>query len=380
MSNAATRRQLSVEQGGQAKNSQARGSVVRHLALSMLRRRKAEQRRGGWSADRRPAGRRIAAKGRDFEASQTTPTLCGHPSSPPWSSPLQPQQAARQHRVLRRSPQSETITIFAGQHPPQLPRPTERPAQNNATPTAQALKRSLDLQSGHGSLSDQQQICQRTTPARSPYGPPAAGSPGRCGMRSGSACSCACGWASPRHTRVCRPRTRATWPPRSPPWPRRLLRASAAPWSTAESTVQSRYRAVVHLYAPDDLPDTPLPPSSRPASCGSARCSTSSWRGRRWKTSTDGAPCAAAATRTGRTERYGAASALVLLPVQQVPLVAYASSVGKEGRLGRWGDCADGVALADLFQGPRARTVTAQAEKASVSRDSPVAVKDRAPS
>ncbi|GAA3124742.1 hypothetical protein GCM10020254_85010 [Streptomyces goshikiensis] len=29
------------------------------------------------------------------------------------------------------------------------------------------------------------------------------------------------------------------------------------PWSTAESTVQSRYRAVVHLYAPQDHPDTP---------------------------------------------------------------------------------------------------------------------------
>ncbi|NXY93845.1 hypothetical protein HYE82_05440 [Streptomyces sp. BR123] len=31
------------------------------------------------------------------------------------------------------------------------------------------------------------------------------------------------------------------------------------PWSTADSTVQSRYRAVVHLYAPDDHPDTPVP-------------------------------------------------------------------------------------------------------------------------
>lgn len=31
------------------------------------------------------------------------------------------------------------------------------------------------------------------------------------------------------------------------------------PWSTANSTVQSRYRAVVHLYAPEDHPDTPVP-------------------------------------------------------------------------------------------------------------------------
>ncbi|MET9426252.1 hypothetical protein [Streptomyces sp. NPDC003036] len=31
------------------------------------------------------------------------------------------------------------------------------------------------------------------------------------------------------------------------------------PWSTADSNVQSRYRAVVHLYAPDDHPDTPVP-------------------------------------------------------------------------------------------------------------------------
>ncbi|MER6203759.1 hypothetical protein ABT234_41210 [Streptomyces sp. NPDC001586] len=31
------------------------------------------------------------------------------------------------------------------------------------------------------------------------------------------------------------------------------------PWSFADSTVQSRYRAVVHLYAPDDHPDTPVP-------------------------------------------------------------------------------------------------------------------------
>ncbi|MFF9624722.1 hypothetical protein [Streptomyces griseosporeus] len=31
------------------------------------------------------------------------------------------------------------------------------------------------------------------------------------------------------------------------------------PWATADSTVQSRYRAVVHLYAPDDHPDTPVP-------------------------------------------------------------------------------------------------------------------------
>ncbi|MEU3722854.1 hypothetical protein [Streptomyces sp. NPDC031705] len=31
------------------------------------------------------------------------------------------------------------------------------------------------------------------------------------------------------------------------------------PWSTADSTVQSRYRAVVHLYAPEDHPDTPVP-------------------------------------------------------------------------------------------------------------------------
>ncbi|MFG2298302.1 hypothetical protein [Streptomyces sp. NPDC048603] len=31
------------------------------------------------------------------------------------------------------------------------------------------------------------------------------------------------------------------------------------PWSTADSTVQSRYRAVVHLCAPDDHPDTPVP-------------------------------------------------------------------------------------------------------------------------
>ncbi|MEJ8646398.1 hypothetical protein WKI68_44310 [Streptomyces sp. MS1.HAVA.3] len=77
------------------------------------------------------------------------------------------------------------------------------------------------------------------------------------------------------------------------------------PWSTADSTVQSRYRAVVHLYARRTTPTPPCPPSSRPASFGSARCSTPSWRGRRWKTSRDGAPCAAAATRTGRTERSG---------------------------------------------------------------------------
>ncbi|MGW6781815.1 hypothetical protein [Streptomyces sp. NPDC054987] len=31
------------------------------------------------------------------------------------------------------------------------------------------------------------------------------------------------------------------------------------PWSAADSTVRSRYRAVVHLYAPDDHPDTPVP-------------------------------------------------------------------------------------------------------------------------
>ncbi|MFE7614465.1 hypothetical protein [Streptomyces sp. NPDC057496] len=31
------------------------------------------------------------------------------------------------------------------------------------------------------------------------------------------------------------------------------------PWSTADGTVQSRYRAVVHLYAPEDHPDTPVP-------------------------------------------------------------------------------------------------------------------------
>ncbi|MFD0268624.1 hypothetical protein ACFVGY_18940 [Streptomyces sp. NPDC127106] len=31
------------------------------------------------------------------------------------------------------------------------------------------------------------------------------------------------------------------------------------PWSTVDATVQSRYRAVVHLYAPDDHPDTPVP-------------------------------------------------------------------------------------------------------------------------
>ncbi|MFG2714134.1 hypothetical protein ACGFX2_26805 [Streptomyces goshikiensis] len=31
------------------------------------------------------------------------------------------------------------------------------------------------------------------------------------------------------------------------------------PWSTADSTVRSRYRAVVHLYAPEDHPDTPVP-------------------------------------------------------------------------------------------------------------------------
>ncbi|WP_367048440.1 hypothetical protein [Streptomyces sp. Je 1-332] len=31
------------------------------------------------------------------------------------------------------------------------------------------------------------------------------------------------------------------------------------PWSAADSTVQSRYRAVVHLYAPQDHPDTPVP-------------------------------------------------------------------------------------------------------------------------
>ncbi|MEU8525598.1 hypothetical protein AB0C77_08365 [Streptomyces sp. NPDC048629] len=31
------------------------------------------------------------------------------------------------------------------------------------------------------------------------------------------------------------------------------------PWSTADSTVQSRYLAVVHLYAPEDHPDTPVP-------------------------------------------------------------------------------------------------------------------------
>ncbi|MFB8393564.1 hypothetical protein [Streptomyces yangpuensis] len=31
------------------------------------------------------------------------------------------------------------------------------------------------------------------------------------------------------------------------------------PWPAAESTVQSQYRAVVHLHAPDDHPDTPVP-------------------------------------------------------------------------------------------------------------------------
>ncbi|MEV5361927.1 hypothetical protein AB0L12_03985 [Streptomyces cellulosae] len=31
------------------------------------------------------------------------------------------------------------------------------------------------------------------------------------------------------------------------------------PWSTAEKTVESRYRAVIHLYAPEDHPDTPVP-------------------------------------------------------------------------------------------------------------------------
>ncbi|MFJ2894250.1 hypothetical protein ACIO87_05120 [Streptomyces sp. NPDC087218] len=31
------------------------------------------------------------------------------------------------------------------------------------------------------------------------------------------------------------------------------------PWSTADRFVQSRYRAVVHLYAPEDHPDTPVP-------------------------------------------------------------------------------------------------------------------------
>ncbi|MFC0495143.1 hypothetical protein ACFFKE_09455 [Streptomyces mutabilis] len=34
---------------------------------------------------------------------------------------------------------------------------------------------------------------------------------------------------------------------------------SRHPWSTAEATVQSRYRAVVHLYAPEEHPDTPVP-------------------------------------------------------------------------------------------------------------------------
>ncbi|MFE7465053.1 hypothetical protein ACFU6R_13265 [Streptomyces sp. NPDC057499] len=31
------------------------------------------------------------------------------------------------------------------------------------------------------------------------------------------------------------------------------------PWSTADSTTRSRYLAVVHLYAPDEHPDTPVP-------------------------------------------------------------------------------------------------------------------------
>ncbi|MFE5522045.1 hypothetical protein ACFQ9Q_30635 [Streptomyces virginiae] len=31
------------------------------------------------------------------------------------------------------------------------------------------------------------------------------------------------------------------------------------PWSTAGGTARSRYRTVVHLYAPDDHPDTPVP-------------------------------------------------------------------------------------------------------------------------
>ncbi|MGW2587142.1 hypothetical protein ACWCYZ_38670 [Streptomyces virginiae] len=31
------------------------------------------------------------------------------------------------------------------------------------------------------------------------------------------------------------------------------------PWSTAGDTARSRYRTVVHLYAPDDHPDTPVP-------------------------------------------------------------------------------------------------------------------------
>ncbi|MGW6612297.1 hypothetical protein ACWGA0_02360 [Streptomyces erythrochromogenes] len=31
------------------------------------------------------------------------------------------------------------------------------------------------------------------------------------------------------------------------------------PWSTVGDTARSRYRAVVHLYAPDDHPDTPVP-------------------------------------------------------------------------------------------------------------------------
>ncbi|MEU9497931.1 hypothetical protein [Streptomyces sp. NPDC048196] len=31
------------------------------------------------------------------------------------------------------------------------------------------------------------------------------------------------------------------------------------PWSAADSTTDDRYRAVVHLYAPEDHPDTPVP-------------------------------------------------------------------------------------------------------------------------
>ncbi|NEC52713.1 hypothetical protein G3I18_29810 [Actinospica acidiphila] len=31
------------------------------------------------------------------------------------------------------------------------------------------------------------------------------------------------------------------------------------PWHTADATVESRYRAVLHLYAPDDHPNTPVP-------------------------------------------------------------------------------------------------------------------------
>ncbi len=34
---------------------------------------------------------------------------------------------------------------------------------------------------------------------------------------------------------------------------------SRHPWSAAEATVQSRYRAVVHLYAPEEHPGTPVP-------------------------------------------------------------------------------------------------------------------------